>query len=123
MAHVTVNIGGRAYRLACEEGEEAHLEQLAAIVESKIEAYRGSFGEIGDQRITVMAAISLADELLEAQRKIEALQVETKAQKLVEQQTHSHHDLWVNSVADTLTQVALRIETSAANLNGAAKGG
>lgn len=122
MPHVTVNIGGRPYRLACEEGEEAHLEHLSGIVESKIEAYRGSFGEIGDQRIAVMAAITLADELVEAQRRIEILQTEAQAHKMMEIQHHSHQDVWVNSVADSLVKVAERIETSAAMLNGANKG-
>lgn len=121
MPHVTVNIGGRPYRLACEEGEERHLEHLAGIVESKIEAYRGSFGEIGDQRIAVMAAISLADELVEAQRKIEILQTEASAQQHNEQLSQSHQEDWVNSVAETLTVVAQRIETAAAGLNGAGK--
>ena len=121
MPHVTVNIGGRPYRLACEEGEERHLEHLAGIVESKIEAYRGSFGEIGDQRIAVMAAISLADELVEAQRKIEVLQAEASAQLHNEQLSQSHQEGWVNSVAETLTVVAQRIETAAAGLNGAGK--
>ena len=122
MPHVTVNIGGRPYRLACEEGEERHLEHLAGIVESKIEAYRGSFGEIGDQRIAVMAAISLADELVEAQRRIEVLQGEANTRQHNEQLTQSHQEGWVNAVAETLSVVAQRIETAAAGLNGAGKG-
>ena len=121
MPHVTVNIGGRPYRLACEEGEERHLEHLAGIVESKIEAYRGSFGEIGDQRIAVMAAISLADELMEAQRRIEVLQAEASTRQHNEQLTQSHQEGWVNAVAETLNVVAQRIETAAAGLNGAGK--
>ena len=121
MPHVTVNIGGRPYRLACEEGEERHLEHLAGIVESKIEAYRSSFGEIGDQRIAVMAAISLADELVEAQRRIEVLQAEASTRQHNEQLTQSHQEGWVNAVAETLNVVAQRIETAAAGLNGAGK--
>ena len=121
MPHVTVNIGGRPYRLACEEGEERHLEHLAGIVESKIEAYRSSFGEIGDQRIAVMAAISLADELMEAQRRIEVLQAEASTRQHNEQLTQSHQEGWVNAVAETLNVVAQRIETAAAGLNGAGK--
>lgn len=63
MAHVTVTIAGRAYRMACGEGEEAHLEGLAAQVDAKIAEIRGAFGEIGDQRITVMTALTFADEV------------------------------------------------------------
>ncbi len=72
MAQVSVTIDNRKYRLACNEGEEARLEQLAAVIDGKIAQLRASFGEIGDQRLVVMAALTIADSLTEAQQKIEA---------------------------------------------------
>jgi len=66
MAQVSVTIDGRKYRLACNEGEEARLEQLAAMVDDKINELRGAFGEVGDQRLVVMAALTFADEAAEA---------------------------------------------------------
>ena len=72
MPQVTVDIGGRPYRLACNAGEEPHLEGLARTVDDKIAEMRGAFREIDDQRIVVMAALSLADELFEARRKAAA---------------------------------------------------
>jgi cell division protein ZapA len=66
MAQVSVSIGGRAYRLACNPGEEERLEALAATLDKKIAEMRESFGEIGDQRLTVMAALTIADEASEA---------------------------------------------------------
>ena len=66
MAQVSVTIDNRKYRLACNEGEEARLEQLAAMIDGKIDELRASFGEIGDQRLVVMAALTLADSLAEA---------------------------------------------------------
>jgi cell division protein ZapA len=70
MAQVSVSIGGRAYRLACNPGEEAHLEALAHAVDEKITQMRASFGEIGDQRLVVMAALTIADELNEARKTV-----------------------------------------------------
>ena len=61
MAHVNVTIAGRAFRMACGEGEEERLEALAQQVDSKIAEMRAAFGEIGDQRLTVMAAITFAE--------------------------------------------------------------
>ncbi len=72
MSQVSVDIGGRPYRLACNPGEEGHLEGLAKSVDEKIGEMRGAFRGIDDQRIVVMAALSLADELFEARRKAEA---------------------------------------------------
>ena len=70
MAQVVVTIAGRTYRMACDDGEEARLEHLARDFDTRIAGLRASFGEIGDQRIVVMAALTLADELSEAQRQI-----------------------------------------------------
>jgi cell division protein ZapA len=73
MAQVVVTIAGRTYRMACDDGEEARLEHLARDFDARIAGLRASFGEIGDQRIVVMAALTLADELNEAQRQIAEL--------------------------------------------------
>ena len=72
MAQVSVTIDNRKYRLACNEGEEARLTQLAAVVDGKIAELRASFGEIGDQRLVVMAALTIADSLAEARNEAEA---------------------------------------------------
>ncbi len=69
MPQVLVNIDGRSYRLACNPGEEEHLAALAKYVDGKITEMHGSFRDIGDQRIVVMAALGIADELFEARRK------------------------------------------------------
>lgn len=77
MPQVLVNIGGRSYRLACNPGEEEHLAALAKLVDGKIGEMQGEFRDIADQRIVVMAALSLADELFDAKRKAEARAAES----------------------------------------------
>ncbi len=76
MAQVNVTINGRSYRMACDDGEEAHLTTLAERLNRSIEQLRGRFGEIGDQRLTVMAAITLADQHAEAERTVQDLRAE-----------------------------------------------
>jgi cell division protein ZapA len=74
MPEVNVDINGRKYRMACEEGQEEHLLGLAGQFNRYIDAFKGDFGEIGDNRLTVMAGIAILDELAEANRKIGELQ-------------------------------------------------
>ncbi len=74
MPQVVVTIDEKTYRMACGEGEEAHLEALAAEVDGKIASLRDGFGQIGDLRLTVMAAIMATDELSEARRRIKELE-------------------------------------------------
>ncbi len=78
MAALVVSIAGRNYRIACADGEEARLEELARYVESKIFSMHESFGEIGEQRLNVMAAIAIADEAADARDKAQALEIELK---------------------------------------------
>ena len=66
MAQVNVTINGRQFRMACEDGQEGHLIELARDLDMRISGLRGKFGEIGDTRLTVMAALTVADELAEA---------------------------------------------------------
>ena len=73
MSHINVTINGRQYRMACEEGQEARLLQLAESFEARIGSLRGKFGEIGDARLTVMAALTVCDELLDAGQRIGSL--------------------------------------------------
>lgn len=79
MAYVNVTINGRQYRMACEEGQEARLMRLAQSLESRIGELRGKFGEIGDSRLTVMSALMIADELLDANQRIRRLEEELAA--------------------------------------------
>ncbi len=66
MGEVTLRLNGRAYRLACEDGEEERLEDLGAHLRAHIDRLRAEFGQIGDDRMLVMAALMITDELFEA---------------------------------------------------------
>ena len=79
MTQVTATIAGRQFRLACEDGQEEHLQALAKNLDQRIVDLRAKFGEIGDTRLTVMAALVLSDELAEAQRRIRVLEEEIAA--------------------------------------------
>ncbi|MBI4273888.1 MAG: cell division protein ZapA [Rhizobiales bacterium] len=79
MSQVTVIINGREYRMACEDGQETHLMRLAKDIDQRIEQLRGNFGEIGDTRLTVMAALTLADELVEIGKRLRLVEEELTA--------------------------------------------
>jgi cell division protein ZapA len=74
MAHVNVTINARQYRMACGDGQEDHLLRLANELNRRIDDIRAQFGEVGDMRLTIMAAITIADELSEGIKKIRVLE-------------------------------------------------
>lgn len=117
MAQLTVSIGGRAYRLACNEGEEEHLELLAREVDAKFEAMHTAFGEIGDQRLIVMAALAIADECVEAREKIAALEVETARSAERERTTRHEAEIHTVAAAQAFGELSQRIERLTAALS------
>jgi cell division protein ZapA len=76
MAHVSVTINGRQYRMACDDGQEHHLARLAHDLDQRIVNLRSTFGEIGDMRLTVMAALILLDELSELRQRMHRIETE-----------------------------------------------
>jgi cell division protein ZapA len=63
MAQVTIRINGYAYIVGCEDGQEAHLEQMAAEIEQRISSIKTIGGQSGEARLLMLAALLLADEL------------------------------------------------------------
>jgi cell division protein ZapA len=113
MAELAVMIGGRVYRVACDEGEEVRLGDLAQLVDAKISALRQRFGEIGNQRLIVMAAVTLADEWTEANTRVRELEAELAQLKAP---SNSAPD-WAEQVVVSLSEAAQRIEHVAQDLN------
>jgi cell division protein ZapA len=117
MPQVTVTINGRQFRMACEDGQEGHLMELARDLDMRISALRAKFGEIGDTRLTVMAAITVADELTEAGLRIKRLEEELAALQDVHVTASDRSKVAQAAVASALTAAAERIEDITKKLN------
>jgi cell division protein ZapA len=61
MPLVNVTVNQRTYAIACDEGEEEHLGELAAYVDTKVEDLLKTVGQVGEQRLLLMAALLIAD--------------------------------------------------------------
>jgi cell division protein ZapA len=123
MSHINVTINGRQYRMACEEGQEVRLLKLAESLESRVEALRGKFGEIGDARLTVMAALTACDELLDASNRIRSLEDELEALRGVRAAAVDRARATQIAVTNALNSAADRIEKTTQVLNRTIGGG
>ncbi len=110
MPQVNITIAGRIYRMACGEGEEPHLSALAERLDDRIGRLRRDFGEIGDQRITVMAAITVLDDLSEAEMRIAVLRGEITALREEREQQDRRLVAITDAVAATLDGVSDEID-------------
>jgi cell division protein ZapA len=123
MSHINVTINGRQYRMACEEGEEVRLLKLAENLESRIQSLRGKFGEIGDARLTVMAALTACDELLDTAARVRKLEEELEALRGVRSAAADRARATQVAVANALNSAAERIERTTQVLNRTIGGG
>jgi cell division protein ZapA len=117
MPQVNVTINGRQFRMACEEGEEPHLMQLAEDLDQRIARLRTRFGEIGDTRLTVMAALTVSDELWEATEKLQRLEPELAALQDASVVSADRAQTTQAAVAAALNAAAERIESITRQLN------
>ena len=71
MPLVDVMVNDRVYSIACDEGEEAHLKELTGIVDARVRELAGAVGQVGDQKLMLMAAVLIADEFAELRGRAE----------------------------------------------------
>lgn len=111
MGQVSVNVAGKSYRIGCNDGEEPHLLALADSVDAKIAELRQTFGEIGDMRLHVMAALTFADETSEMRKRLDRLEGEIAT---LQQEAHARDSQArseTEQLAAALDAAAQRVET------------
>jgi cell division protein ZapA len=125
MGQIDVTLNGRAYRLECGDGEEAHLIELAEYLGTHVEAMRRKFGQVGDDRLILMASLVVADEIWDLRRQIEAMKTtlaETRRDKSASDEStkYTQSDLAarISSAVDRLEM--LNEQFAAAGVTGAA---
>lgn len=117
MAQVTVTIDGKSYRMACDEGQEERLIELAERFDRYVTHLKGSFGEIGDQRLTVMAGIMVLDEMTELQKRVKGMESEIATLRKTRDDALTKADKNDAALTGALASLAERMENMATKLN------
>ncbi len=79
MPQVAITINGRSYPVACNEGEEERIRELASMIDGKVATFARQVGQAGEARLLVLAALVLADELTEANEALRGLRTQPPA--------------------------------------------
>ena len=117
MAQVNVTINGKQYRMACEDGQEEHLLQLAQEFDGRIGELRNKFGEVGDTRLTIMAALTMADELSEIAKKVRQHEASIAALENGRRIAADRAQMTQAAIISALNSAAERIEGITKKLN------
>ena len=107
MAQVDVVINSRSYRIACDEGQDEHLKELASYIDNRMQGLISDVGQVGDTRLLVMVSLLIADELSETSDVLDREEVVLE------------RSLTVDHFAQTMEILANRIEVIAAQLEAA----
>ena len=118
MGQVNVIINGKQYRMACDDGEEGHLAGLAERLNAAIDTLRERFGEIGDQRLTVMAALTFADQAAESARRIAELEQRLAQAEQGRAAAVERQGVVAERAVGAIVAVAERIEALAGRVGG-----
>ena len=116
MALVNIMVNSRAYTVACDNGEEDHLRALGEHVDAKVRELLGTVGQVGEQRLLLMAALLLADEHHDMAARLEA---RTKVADALSSEHSEMSDRLGESealAADAIEAAAKRLEDIAARL-------
>jgi cell division protein ZapA len=110
MAQVNLTVNGRIYRMACDDGEEEHVTELGERFNAAIDELRGALGEIGDQRLMVMAGILMTDRLDDVERRLKRAQQDIRDLKESRLDSASRFESLEGSFVESLENAAARIE-------------
>ena len=115
MPLVNVLVNGRAYTVACDEGEEDHLRELGQYLDKRVRELSATVGQVADSRLMLMAGLVIADELSDALVKLDERDKELTALK----SARTAAEMLENAderAADALEGAASRLEAIAAHL-------
>ncbi len=113
MAHVIVQVNGRPYTMQCQEGEEAHLRDLADLLDSEVQRVKTSVGNVGDIRMLVMAGLMVADRLSEAIARIQSLEEQVAGLREARAAAQAETAALQATYGERLAAASLRLETLA----------
>lgn len=111
MAEINVTVNNRLYPIGCDDGEEEQVRRLSGLVDARVKELAALVGQVGEARLLLMTALTLADDLEQAQRDVAAMRQEVNALS-EEQKTAAGGADALLGLAKRLEDIAARLETT-----------
>ena len=71
MANVSIKFNNKEFLLACEDGQEEHLEELLIQINKKFNNLKNDLGNLGENKLLLITAVKIMDEYYETKKKVE----------------------------------------------------
>ena len=119
MPQMTITVNARNYTVACGDGEEPHLLDLASYYDKQVKLLSEEFGQVGETRLLLLGGLMIADQLSDMVSKLDELRSEMNRLK-GERTTLEHRAAnSENRLADLLDAASGRVEEIADRLSAA----
>lgn len=116
MGQVNVTVNGRSYLVACDDGEEAHVQDLARYLDRHVQKLAGAIGQVGETRLFLLAGLTVADELSELMARVDELSAELERVKAGRGEAHEEGEDAESVAVAALEAAARRIDDIARRL-------
>jgi|ETN01SMinimDraft_4_1059930.scaffolds.fasta_scaffold384461_1 cell division protein ZapA len=110
MGQVAITVNDHSFTVACDDGQEGHVTELAQYIDGHVSELSSSVGQVGDARLLLMAGLLVADELSEMVNRVDTLQSEIEEIKLNQTGSARKANTMEAKVADILEGAAKQIE-------------
>lgn len=111
MGQVNVTVNNRLYQVGCDDGEEDQVRRLSQMLDGRVRELAALVGQVGEARLLLMTALTLADDLEGAQRDIAAVKREIAAMRSEQGAAQADSDALMG-LARRLEDIAARLEST-----------
>jgi cell division protein ZapA len=108
MGQFVVKVNGREFALNCIDGQEPRIRRLAQYVDARVGEFAKTVGQVGEARLILLAALTIADELSDANEALDQERSRARAGSGAEAAAASG----IRSMAERIESIAARIESS-----------
>ncbi len=116
MAQVSIRVNNRSYVVACEDGQEERLQNLAREIDGVVAGLASEVGQVGDTRLMLMASLVVADEIAELRGKVTRLQGDLAEAQRAGQSLDAERHTIETRAAEALARAAGGLEAAALRL-------
>ena len=119
MANVNVKFNNKEYLLACDDGQEEHLKELANHLDKKYDELKKNLGNIGENKLMLITAIQMIDDYFDLLKKVkktkddfEMLSTKFKELRALAINYKNDKDLEIKNLKDELSTFKTMVEKS-----------
>ena len=117
MANVNIKFNNKDYLLSCDDGQEENLKELSNHLDSKYRELKKNLGNIGENKLLLIAAIQIVDDYFDLFKKFkntkndfESLSIKFKELRSLTIKYKDEKEIEIEKIKDELNKFKINVE-------------